>query len=254
MPSSSNRILRGLDIKGWRTYQARACQELERQAGPGSDPDSAGEHSSSSSPGEIERTLEEEKKDILQKACQEAEKIYQDTIRQAREEAEAIKEKAWNEAYEKAVQKGESEAQKLREEAETILKDAHQKREEIISAAEPEILRISVKLAEKLLNCQLELNPRVILNVISRSLEALPSGKEVVLKVNPEAEAFCREHLESLRGLLKNGASLQIEADQEVPAGSCLVESEDAEVESSMFRELSVLGRRLIDISARQDT
>ncbi|GEM_PF-3562448 len=252
MPSSSNnRILRGLDIKGWKTYEARVAEEMFQEV---AQQDSQEEEASLPQPTreEMERQIEEERKAVLDKAQREAEKIRQEARQQAEKEAEEIKEKARKEGFEKAQKKGEAEAKKLKKEAEKVLSEAKARREELLAGVEPEIMQISINLAEKLLHSQVELNPEIILSVASRSLESLPSGQEVVLKINPEDEQVCREHLDRLRGLVRTGASLEVEADADIPGGSCLVESEEAEVELYLFRELGILGRRLMEIATQK--
>ncbi len=247
MPSSSNRILRGLDVKGWKTYRPRA-EAMDQEPGSGSGtikrPALTRE--------EMELEIREKEALVLDRARQEAEKMLREALQQAEKEAETLRETAWKEGYQEALKKGEAEAKKLKKEAERILNEAHAAREELLAGAEPEIIQISINLAEKLLHCKIELNPQVIVSMISRSLEALPSGKEVVLKVHPGNEKTCREYLGALKGLIKNGSSLLIEADDEIPAGSCLVESEDAEVEFFLFRELHLLGRQLLQTASQK--
>ncbi len=247
MPSSSNRILRGLDVKGWKTYRPPTEQA---HGEPGSGPET--ERPPVLTREEMDQAIREKEKRVLDRARQEAEKIRQDALVQVEKEAETIRKKAWEKGYKEALKKGEAEAGKLKKEAEAILKEAHAAREELLDGAESDIIQICINLAEKLLHCKIELTPQVIVSMISRSLEALPSGKEIVLKVHPENEKICRQYLGALKGLIKNGSSLLIEADEIIPSGSCLVASEDAEVEFFLFRELHLLGQQLLQTASQK--
>ncbi len=218
--------------------------------------DETAQHPSVEEPAEPEppvpsrEEIERERKEILQQARREGEEQRRLLLAQAQEEAVKVKEQARQEGYSHGYSEGEKEAEKLKIETQGVLEQAHRQHEEILVEAEPEILQIAVSLAEKLVNYQLEVNTDLILNIVSRCLDALPGGQEIFLRVNPRDEIICREKLDVLQMMLKRDSVLEIVADEDIPPGCCRVDSEEAEVTFLLARELQILGKKLLELAA----
>jgi len=248
MPSSS-RILRGLDIKGWRTYHPRR-EESEMLFEEKEELSSREERPEPEPSVPTREEIERERKAILQQARREAEEQRRQLLAKAQEEAAKLQEQAKKEGYSRGYAEGEKAVKKLKKEAQKVLEQARQQHEEILAGAEPEIMQIAVSLAEKLLNYQLEVDEDLILSIVSRCLEALPGGQEVLLRVNPRDEIICREKADILRMKLKRETVLEIMADAEILPGCCKVETEESEVTFLLGRELGILGRKLLELAA----
>ena len=183
MPSSP-KILRGLDIKGWKVCYPRfegnaALQDItnDEQVSPSA-------HEENAPQGREE--------EILQSTRDEVEKLRQQALEQAAKEIDAFKEKAWEEGYAEGYKKGEQQAEELKSKAQETLEQARRERLQILAGAEPEIIQLAVSLAQKLLNYQLEFNDEIVLSLIAKGLESLTQEEEVVLNVNPGDEEICR--------------------------------------------------------------
>jgi flagellar assembly protein FliH len=196
---SSSRILRGLAVKGWKTYYPRQ-EESEISAGE-KEPSSPDVPSKEEPLLPTREELERERESVLEQARLEGEEQRRKILAQAQEEAAKLQEQARQDGYAKGHREGEKAAQKIKGEAKKLLEEAHRQYEKVLTDAEPEIIRIAVSLAEKLLNTQLEVNEDLIVGIVSHCLEELPGGQEVVVRVNPRDEAVCREKLDLFRGL-----------------------------------------------------
>jgi flagellar assembly protein FliH len=238
----SSKILRGLDIKGWRTYYPPRLEETPQEALGEPEDDQQGPPASE----EIARQMEE----VLRQIREEGEEQRRQILAQAAEEARLLKEQAWKEAFEEGRKQGEQEAARLLEEAREVLENAWKERQEILAGAEPEIIQIAVSIAEKLLNYKVETDFNCILALMARALNALPVGRNVLLRVNPMDEKICRENFHLLQEQLKQEIVLELQGDQGIPVGSCEVESEEVEVEILLQKELHILGNKLLEIAA----
>jgi len=109
---------------------------------------------------------------------------------------------------------------------------------------------MALNIAERLLNYKIETDTNCILAVMARGLNALPAGKSVVLRVNPMDEKICRENVQKLQGMLKHDVALEVLGDESIPLGGCRVESEEAEVELLLQRELQLLGKKLLKLAS----
>ncbi|MEW5919745.1 MAG: FliH/SctL family protein [Bacillota bacterium] len=241
----SPKILRGIDIRGWKTYEPRVPEEGK----PGDDLKENALMEPQLPPPPTREEIEKERTEILAAARQEGERIRRQILAKAGEEATVLRERAIAEGYGEGYARGEQEAEKLREEAAHTLKRAKEEHRNMLDGAEEEILRIAVSMAEKLVHVQVELNEDVILAMLVRCLESLPGGRELVLRVNPRDEQLCRSKGQMLQGLLRRDASLQIVADADLPSGSCIVESEEAEVAFLLQKELEILTKKLLALA-----
>lgn len=241
MPSSS-KILRGLDIQSWRIYYPRLEEE--------SSPEPAGQGDAPSIVSAAEDTeLAKEMEEILADAREEGEKLRREILAEAVAEARLLGEKAKEEGFQEGYRQGEKAARELVEEARQTLKQARRESQEILAEAEPEIIRLALSIAEKLLDYTVNIDSRCILALIARGLHALPAGEKVYIKINPLDEKICRENFYGLQELVKEGALLEIEADEKIPPGSCRLESEEVEVEMLLQKELQILGNKLLELA-----
>lgn len=239
----SSKILRGLEIKGWRVYHPRPLAEPPREPQGGV---KVGAEPLSTPSEEISRQMEE----VLRQIREEGEEQRRQILARAAEEARLLKEQAWKEAFEEGRRKGEEEAARLVEEARRIREQALRERQEILAGAEPEIIQLAVSIAEKILNYKVETDPACILAVMARAINALPVGRKVLLRLNPRDERIVRENLQLLQGMLRQEIILELQGDDGIPVGSCQVESEEVEVDLLLEKELRILGNKLLEIAA----
>ncbi|HHT46157.1 MAG TPA: hypothetical protein GX004_02540 [Firmicutes bacterium] len=234
----SSRILRGLSIKGSIVYSPPFPEKNNLKSLY---------HTEKGPAAEIDPR--EQAKEFLEKAREEFEAERLRLLREAEEEARFLKEKAREEGFAEGFRKGEIEAAGLLKEAEEVLRQAEQEKREILARAEPEIIQIALNIAEKLLNYKVETDSNCILQLIYRAMEALPAGKNIILRVNPLDAKICQENYQRLRGRLKNGASLEVHEDEDMPLGSCKVESEESQVELLLQKELEILSKKLLKLA-----
>lgn len=244
MPLSS-KILRGLDVKGWKTCYPR-LEKLEKKLSP--EP-AVQKNISSSIPAVDAERRDEQEEEILLAAREEGEKLRRDILAEAVAEARLIAEKAREEGFQEGYRQGEKSAQELVEKARQTLKEAGKERQEILAEAEPEIISLALSIAEKLMDYTVNIDSRCILALIARGLRSLPAGEKVYIKVNPQDEKICRENFYGLQELVREGALLEIVADEKIAAGNCRLESEEVVVEMLLQKELQILGKKLLGMA-----
>lgn len=238
----SPKVLRGLNIKGWKTYEPRVLEEKA----PAVEAANEEELEAQLPPPPTREEIEQEREQILAAARKEGERLRKEALAKAEKEGAALREKAEKKGYAEGFAKGEQEAEQLKKEATRTLETAQAEHRALLDGAEGEIMQLAVSIAEKLLNEQLEINEDTVLAMIIRCLEALPGGREVFLRVSPQDEPLCRRKTQVLQALLRQDVSLQIVADDKVQPGSCIVESEEAEVTFYLQKEFEILTKKLL--------
>lgn len=238
-------VLKGLVVEGWTLYRS----PLEKE-GDGYDRSGCGTAAAPAAGFPISSVTGGAQEEARMQALrEELEKERLQILDEARQEGEKIKEEAWREGYNAAVQQGQNESRLLREEADNLLREAQQERLALIKGAEAEILRIAVSIAEKLLHCKMIMDKNAVLAIFKKALEALPGGQNVILYLNPEDEAVCGESLKQLQEHLGKGSSLKIAGSTAIARGSCKVESEEAEIEINLHAEMETLANKLLALA-----
>lgn len=239
------KVYRGVDIKGWKVYNPREIIEGSEEDGSSNE-----ESEEVKSRNEEELRREEEKEALKKEVIRETEEQRRQILEEAEEEASVLKDKAFNEGYEEGYKKGEEKASGLKEEAEKVLQQAWQQREEIIEGAEEEIIQLSVNLAEKLLGYRIEVDSESVMAVLTRCLETLPRSGSIMIRLHPRDVEIAENNLQRIKSFLKKDVELEITADENIPQGSCRVDSEEAEVEVNLQKELKILTQKLLQLAA----
>lgn len=197
----------------------------------------------------------------IQEAAEECEKLRQDAQEQIevwwlqkRQEDELVKQEAYQTAYDEAYQEGLHAAQqevakkwkKDIEEAASVLKDAYQIREQIITEAEPFIVELTCTIAEKVIGKQLSLEPDMIVEMIKRTLARRREQGEITLCVAPASLSFIQAAREELNASIDSQAELIIIPDTSVKDDGCVIRSKYGSIDARIDTQLSEIKRELL--------
>lgn len=188
----------------------------------------------------------------------------EDIIKSAEELAEEIlaakTEKALQESYAKGKAKAEKEyrsrlqqAAGRVEEAEKTLQQARGKSARIIASSESKIVELAVAVAERLVCRQLELKPETITGIVRETMKILDGKEQVEVYVNPAELENCLEQRELLKDEFKEIIRLEVYAEEDLPRGSCRVESESGVAEYVVEDEKDRLQKMLLDIARAEN-
>ena len=141
-------------------------------------------------------------------------------------------------AQEKARQDGYTEGLSKWNE---ILAGTSQKAADLTKAWEDTMLKLSVRVAEKIIGEQLKLHPDTIVSIIKEVLQGVRFGKHLIIQVNEEDAPEVRSRVTSLRASLGVSNEIEIVASTSVPRGGCLIESELGVVDARLETQLKCL-------------
>jgi flagellar biosynthesis/type III secretory pathway protein FliH len=161
----------------------------------------------------------------------------EELLRQAVVEAEEIRKQAYEEGqrrgYQEGIAQSRTEAEKIRNAARSVLREAEDVRRRILDELESEVRMLAVEIAEKLVARQLELDPASIAAVVHEALEAVRERENVVVYAHPSHVEHLRKAAPKLKELLPAGAALRIIGDAELDEGGVLVETERGLVDAT---------------------
>jgi type III secretion protein L len=118
--------------------------------------------------------------------------------------------------------------------------EANAVRDKRLAESEPELIRLAVRIAQKIIGEELRLNPQATVAMARECLQWLRRERSVTLRVSPAELDLLRDRIDLLRDAAGPQRSIEVVADHAITAGGCIVESEygviDARLETQVRR------------------
>jgi len=165
-------------------------------------------------------------KSIVEGAQQKAQEIIEDAERQR----ELIFQEAREEAFAEVAAQAATELAKAKMQAGSILAEA-----------EPELIKLACKIAEKMIGRDLEREPAVLLEICANAIENLRTAKAMLLRVHPKDAKLLRERRPELIELIGRSVDIAIRDDVEVQPGGCIVQTEFGVIDAQLETQFEAL-------------
>ncbi len=173
---------------------------------------------------------EEEGRSILEKARAEAEELLKN--------AEARSVEIRNDAFKAGCEEAESEyLAKLLE-----IKD---ERDKVLSTVEQDVLRLSVKIAEKIIGEEVSQNEKVRGEMILNALSGVRQKENLTVRVNSKDLSLIADLRERLK-ISQPDQFVDFVADPAVSNGGCVIESAAGKIDARLETQLRVLETALL--------
>ena len=180
------------------------------------------------------------KREVFEKAqeARDVVSVAQERARQILEEAQREKAAIREQAREEGKAEGLAEWNR-------ILVDTSRRAEELTKSWEETMLRLSVRVAEKIVGEQLRLHPDSIVEIVREVLKNVRPGKRLMIQVNPSEAARVRARMDRLKEGL-GMSEIEIVAASSVPAGGCMIDSELGIIDARLETQLKCLEEILV--------
>lgn len=175
---------------------------------------------------------------IIGEAHRRAEEIIQEALRGAERILEEARIMGLAQGKEEGYALGRQEAQELLEEAERIRVEALAERKKILRSIEPEMVRLALEVAGKIVHREIAGDPQVVFWTAAEALERVKSEEEVTVRVNPVDAAVIRERRNELLNLRDGLSRINVEEDLTLEPGGCVVETARGTVDARISRQL----------------
>ena len=176
----------------------------------------------------------EEAKEIIVLARAEAARIRtqaRETSRRATTEKASERQRGFEEGYQEGL--GRLTRKTL---------EVEQAYEKMLSEAEPQIIRMVMDIAEKVIGRQIEKG--AIVDVVKNAISQA-AGRKIVVRVHPADVPMIREREKDLFASLDQNQSVSVKEDEEIPPGGCIVETEMGTVDARLETQLNAIKKAL---------
>jgi flagellar assembly protein FliH len=217
---------------------------------------------------------------LREQILRDAETAAEARIRQAAEQAEQMRREAeeqierwWQErraadleitesarqaGYEQGYAEGRAEAEETvrREwmdrltEAKALLEDAYRMKERIIQEAEPFLIELSVAIAGKIVDRELERSPEWVIELIRKALARRREQGVVTLCVAPGQLGFVLAARDELEMAVDSQAELQIVPDPTVADRGCVIRTSFGSIDARIDTQLEEIKQALLQAAA----
>lgn len=172
-------------------------------------------------------------------------------------ELEGIKMQGWNEGYEKGMQQAVTDYSAKIQLAEEILAKAYMEKKEIIYEAEPFVIELSVQMAAKIIQKELETKPEVLIEMIKQNLVYSNERSMISICVSPEDYSFVQNQRKQLLEVLEGQIEVKILPEHSIEKGGCVIRTSygsiDARIDVQLKEIKQALLKRLRDDSYEEN-
>ena len=186
---------------------------------------------------------------ILKEARSEAEKLVL--------EARATKEEITNSAYkegrdsghEEGYKEGRAEAQRLIDRLHLMIEKIMDKRVQILSETEQQIVNLVLLMTRKIVKVISENQRNVVMTNIVQALRKVKGRGDVLIRVNMAELALTSEHSKEFLTAAENVKNITIVEDSSVEKGGCIIETDFGSIDARISSQLAELEQKILDIS-----
>lgn len=125
-----------------------------------------------------------------------------------------------------------------------LVEMARAERHKIIEGAEPEIVRLSVAIAERILNQHVALDSGAVVEMTRSAITRLVNRETVTVRVNPADIETMRQHREKLMAM-NDIDNMRIIEDQRVDRGGVVIETDAGTIDAKISTQLREVRRLL---------
>ena len=166
-------------------------------------------------------------------------------ISRAREEAQNIKEAAAKEGYQDGLSQSRADLEDVKNAIKTFLSA----KQDVFNYIAPDIMEISVEIAQKIIKKELQQDPSIILDNITEILKGLSKEEtKITLRVNPVQVSLLKAEIPDVMNNVGLEAKVLIVPDETIMEGGCMVTTTNGVIDATIETQLSVISEALKEI------
>ena len=193
-------------------------------------------------------TAREQAGQLLQKARDSA----ADHLAEAHRRAIEIERDAFASGYQEGLEKARSEqaqlSERLAQDVQMAIERMNQQNRERMNQLEPEILELSLQVAEKVIALELSRQDKAYVFMVRSALRQLQSKDQVQVRISDQDLAHLTGRI--IEAIEAEGPQVEVCVDNQLAKGACLIESVSGTLDASVAVQLQNIRRRLQPVMA----
>lgn len=169
-------------------------------------------------------------------------------------EARADAERKVREAYEEGLRRGHAAGQQRFEESvgdaalafTRAAGEMAESRARFMETLEPQLIRLAVLLAQRILEREVKMDPGVIATTARAALAYVLDAERVVLRINPMDLDTMRSRRADLLVQFDRIATIELAADPEIASGGCIASTPALEIDARISEQLASMMKGML--------
>jgi flagellar assembly protein FliH len=193
---------------------------------------------------------------IVDRAAADAEKLLKqaestalELLAKTRSEIAGVEEEARKHGdergYDEGKRLGQSELDPAIETFREVAQSIREQRRQLLEQAEPELVRLAMTIAERIVHTEVTVNPNVVLENVRSALTRITSREVVTVRVNPADHDVIRQHRDAIHAS-SDVEHLRIVEDQRVDRGGVIIETESGTIDAKISTQLKEAQRAIL--------
>jgi flagellar assembly protein FliH len=195
------------------------------------------------------REAEDEAEKVVAEARARAKQIEADSLVAFETERRDAEERGRLAGREAGFTEGKAEVERLVQRAQTILERAQDKRVEILTETEQQIIDLVLLISRKVIKVISENQRNVVISNVVQALRKVKGRGNIIVKVNMVDVKLTTEHTREFIQLVEGVKSLQIIEDSTVDPGGCVIETDFGEIDARISSQLAELESKILEIT-----
>jgi flagellar assembly protein FliH len=195
------------------------------------------------------REAEDEAERIVAEAQAKAKQIEADSLTAFEAERRDAEERGRLAGREAGFTEGKAEVERLVQRTQTVLERAQDKRVEILTETEQQIIDLVLLISRKVIKIISENQRNVVISNVVQALRKVKGRGNIIIKVNMIDVKLTTEHTKEFIQLVEGVKSLQIVEDSTVDPGGCVIETDFGEIDARISSQLAELESKILEIT-----
>jgi flagellar assembly protein FliH len=185
-----------------------------------------------------------------EKAKADIDQWWESKKEEAKLEAERLAEEAaaqgFQEGHHQGVLQAEVEFQEKRQEMQELIQTAYEERRKIVQQAEPFLLSLSIKIAEKVIKGEVKQHTSQLMNMVKQALKQVEENEDVVIQVAPEDYSIVLPFLEELETYVGPNSELKLIPVPNFTKGGCMIHTVSGSYDVTISSQLEEIKQQLL--------
>jgi len=197
----------------------------------------------------LKTAAREESDKIIAEARHQAEDLAAETRKTLDDERNAALAEGKEAGRLEGYADGRAEVERLIERTQTVLERAQDKRGEILTETEQEIINLVLRITRKVVKVISESQREIVVSNVVQALRKVRDRGNIIIHVNLADLKLTTEHTKDFIRMLEGVKSIQVVEDTSVDAGGCIIETDFGEIDARISSQLAELESKITEIS-----
>jgi len=237
----------------WESEKARIIEDAEREARKILDDAEKAAFDEVKRKTDQAQVLRQEAQDesdrLLDNARNEAEEILADAKKRVSEQEKTGYDEGFKRGREEGFREGNVEAERLIDRLHIIIERTMDKRQEILSETEQQIVDLVLLMTRKIVKVISENQRNVVVSNVIQALRKVKGRGDVIIRVNMNDLGMTSQHTKDFLAAAENVKNISVVEDSTIDRGGCVIETDFGAIDARIVSQLNEIEQRILEVS-----